>query len=128
MRNNLLQIRLRTRPHGLYNHFRAEERYPNARSGPWYTGERVKRLSVFAGMFAALLAAWPVAAQQGPPDRRAERSGRPEARPMPQPQRAVRVEHPRPDEMTPEERRQLRRDIYDHGRDVYRDRRQKDRR
>jgi len=38
------------------------------------------------------------------------------------------MERPRPDDMTPEERRQLRRDIYDHGREVYRERRQPDRR
>ncbi len=81
-----------------------------------------------AGVFAMLLASWPAAAQQGPPDRRAERPGPPEGRPMPQPRRTGSMERPRPDEMSPEARRQLRRDIYDHGRDVYRDRRQKDRR
>ncbi len=81
-----------------------------------------------AGVIAALLASWPGAAQQGPPGRRAGRARPAELRPMPQPQRAARLERSRSDEMTPEERQQLRRDIYDHGRDVYRDRRQKDRR
>jgi hypothetical protein len=40
------------------------------------------------------------------------------------PGRGWRGEHPRPPgwDLTPEERRQLRQDIYRHGRDVYRDR------
>ncbi len=89
----------------------------------------MKTILAVAGVFAALLTTWPAIAQQVPQDRRAARSGPPEERPMPPPARRVgSMEHPRPDEMTPEERRQLRRDIYDHGRDVYRDRRQKDRR
>ena len=88
----------------------------------------MKRILAVAGVLAALLASWPAVAQQVPPDRRADRPGPPEERPMPPPRRVGSLERPRPDEMTPEERRQLRRDIYDHGREVYRDRRQPDKR
>jgi len=88
----------------------------------------VRTILAVAGVLAVLSAAWPVAAQQVPPDRRAERAGPPQGKPMPQPRHAGSLEGMRSDEMSPDERRQLRRDIYDHGRDVYRDRRQKDRR
>ena len=89
----------------------------------------MKTILAVAGILAALSGTWPAVAQQGPPpDRRAARSGPPEERLMPPARRVGSMERPRPDEMTPEERQQLRRDIYDHGREVYRDRRRPDRR
>jgi len=93
----------------------------------------MKRILVTAGLAAALAAAWPSAAQQGaPPGRRAP--DRPQQQPMPMrplpPQQREfpqqfpgrEANDPRRAGMTPDERRQLRRDITDHGRDVYRDR------
>ena len=88
----------------------------------------MKTILAVAGILAALLGTWPAVAQQDPPDRRAARSGPAEERPMPPARRVGSMERPRPDQMTPEERQQLRRDIYDHGREVYRDRHRPDRR
>jgi hypothetical protein len=92
------------------------------------------RIGIMIGLAAALAAAWPSHAQQGPPPgRRAmeRQQPMPPMRPMP-PQRESparpadfrdRDMEPRRQSMTPDERRQLRRDITDHGREVYRDRR-----
>ena len=92
----------------------------------------MKRILVTAGLAAALAAAWPSAGQQGPPPgrRAADRPQQPmPMRPLPPPQREFpqqfpgrEANDPRRAGMTPDERRQLRRDITDHGRDVYRDR------
>ena len=92
----------------------------------------MKRILVTAGLAAALAAAWPSAAQQGPPPgrRAADRPQQPmPMRPLPPPQREFpqqfpgrEAQDPRRAGMTPDERQQLRRDITDHGRDVYRDR------
>jgi len=90
----------------------------------------MKRILVTAGLAGALAAAWPSAAQQGPPPgrRAAERPQQPmpmrPAPPPPQPQQfpGREAQDPRRAGMTPDERQQLRRDITDHGRDVYRDR------
>jgi len=94
----------------------------------------MKRLVIMAGIAALLAGAWPSHAQpQGPGGgRRMD----PPARPMPpmppqrdqQPMRDPRGDRDAHDprrgqHLSPEERRQLRRDIGDHGRDVYRDRR-----
>lgn len=85
----------------------------------------MKALSAIAGMIVMLLASWPAAAEQGTPVRRAERAApAPHGRPMPPPQREGPHAQPAQDRMTPEERQQLRRDIRQHGRDVYRERRQ----
>jgi hypothetical protein len=91
----------------------------------------VKRTLAIAGMLVALLAAWPAVSQQGPQGpqgphgpygRRGERMGPPPGRPMP-PARELGPTGPpgRPpmERMTPEDRRQLRQDIHQHGRDVY---------
>ena len=83
------------------------------------------RLLTTAGVAFALLAAfWPAAAQAQPGPhggRRFERQGPPPQRP-PVPQREWRQAGDGPPQrgMSPEERRNLRRDIYEHGRQVYR--------
>jgi hypothetical protein len=91
----------------------------------------MKRLLIMASIATLLTAASPGHAQQPPPGggRRME----PPMRPMPPPQRDQTpardfrgdrdAQDPRRGQLSPEERRQLRRDIGDHGRDVYRDRR-----
>ena len=84
----------------------------------------MKRMMVIAGLAAALVAAWPAFAQTGPQGRRAM-DRPPPAQPM-QPSRPGDLrerdkETPRRATMTPDERRDLRRDIRDHGREVYRD-------
>ena len=96
----------------------------------------MKRVFVMVGMFAALLAAWSAAAQSGPPGpqgRRGERMGPPPGRPMPPAREAGQAGPPgRPpmermsERMTAEDRRQLRQDIHQHGRDVYRGRREEE--
>jgi hypothetical protein len=90
----------------------------------------VKELLAIASMIVVLLASWPAGAQQGTPVERAERSGPPpQGRPMPMPMAPLQGAPARApqDRMTPEERQQLRRDIHQHGRDVYRQRRQQGR-
>ena len=92
----------------------------------------MKRLVIMAGIAALLAVAWPSHAQpQGPGGgRRMDQPMRPMPQ-MPPPQREPtrdfrgdRDGHDsRRGQLSPEERRQLRRDIGDHGRDVYRDRR-----
>ena len=88
----------------------------------------MKRLVIMVGIAALLAGASPSHAQpQGPGGGR--RMDQP-MRPMPPPQRDQMppardfrdAQDPRRGQMSPEERRQLRRDIGDHGRDVYRDR------
>ena len=84
----------------------------------------MKALLAIAGMIVMLLTTWPAAAQQGSPVERAERAGPPpQGRPMPPLQREGSRAQPAQDRMTPEERQQLRRDIRQHGREVYRERR-----
>ena len=86
------------------------------------------------GISAALLAAWPAFSQQGPQGphgRRGERmgptAGQPQGRPLPPAREAGQVGPPgRPERMTPEDRRQLRQDIHQHGREVYRGRREEE--
>jgi len=94
----------------------------------------VKRTLAIVGMLVALLAAWPAVSQQGPQGpygRRGERMGPPPGRPM-QPARELGPAGPpgRPpmERMTPEDRRQLRQDIHQYGRDVYRGRREQEKR
>ncbi|MGC2520157.1 MAG: hypothetical protein WA373_13760 [Burkholderiales bacterium] len=77
--------------------------------------------------FLVLMASLPVTAQQVQGDRRVGRAA--PVGPMPaQHQAPAREanrqnrEAPRDGRMTPEERQQLRRDVHDHGREIYRDR------
>jgi len=84
----------------------------------------MKRIMAIAGLAAALAAAWPAFAQTGPQGRRAT-DRPPPTQPMP-PARPTDLrerdkETPRRATMTPDERRDLRQDIRDHGREVYRD-------
>lgn len=85
----------------------------------------MKHFATLAGVLLALVASLPAQAQPGDGQRRFERF---------QQQREMRREEfqrrqferdgqeGRPGRLTPEERQQLRRDIREHGRDVYRDR------
>jgi len=88
----------------------------------------VKRLFNTGFAFLLLAAAWPAAAQQPERQRgraealREEMHARPPARTAEWPSRADHGEHG-DGRMTPEERRQLRRDINAHGRELYRERR-----
>jgi hypothetical protein len=90
----------------------------------------MNRLLIIACMATLLAAAWPGHAQQPPPGGGRRGMEQP-MRPMPPqreqtpPQRDFQggPQDPRRGQMSPDERRQLRRDIGDHGRDVYRDRR-----
>lgn len=86
----------------------------------------MRRMAVLATLALLLAAAWPAAAQPGPGPGRGRGMERPlPQRPMgPPPERGWQ----RPDGdgmhrrgMSPEEREQLRRDIGQHGRDIYRD-------
>jgi hypothetical protein len=82
----------------------------------------VKRLIVFGCTVAVLLASFPALAQHGQGGRSAGRAGpgRP-TQPQQVPARDTTV-HNRDARMTPEQRQQLRRDVHDHGREIYRDR------
>jgi len=89
----------------------------------------MRRLLIMASMATLLLSSVPGYAQQGGGNRRG--TDRP-MRQAPPPQREQMpprdfrndrdAQDPRRGQLSPEERRQLRRDIGDHGRDVYRDR------
>ena len=91
----------------------------------------MKRLVIMAGIAALLAGAWPSHAQPQDPGGGRRSMDQP-MRPMPPPQREPMrdsrgerdAQDPRRGQLSPEERRQLRRDIGDHGRDVYRGRRQ----
>lgn len=88
----------------------------------------MRRIGIMLLLATLLAAVWPSHAQQGP-GRRGDR-GEQMRPPQPPPQRDAGRDMrdrnsggpPRPGQLSPEERRQLRRDIYDHGRDIYRDR------
>jgi hypothetical protein len=84
--------------------------------------QQMKRMMIVTGVAAALAVAWPAFAQSGSQGRRA--TERPQ--PAPPPSRPADLrdqgrEPPRRATMTPDERRDLRRDIRDHGREVYGD-------
>jgi len=85
----------------------------------------VKYLVVFFSV-AMLLLAVPAAAQNGPDERRFGQGNslrQPAPQRVPVRERAVENRNAnRSMQMTPEQRQQLRRDIHDHGRDIYRDR------
>lgn len=89
----------------------------------------MKRIVAIVGTLAALLIAWPAVSQQGSQGhqgRRGERMGPPPGRPMPAGREMGPAGPPGRapmERMTPEDRRQLRQDIHQHGRDVYRGRR-----
>ncbi len=84
----------------------------------------VRFLIAFGAVALILLASLPAAAQQGQGNRGLGR-GAP-GRPTPPQQVPARDttnrDANRDARMTPEQRRQLRRDVHDHGRDIYRDR------
>jgi len=86
----------------------------------------VKSFLVVLSSTALFLASLAAMAQHGGGGVRGGRAG--PARPMPPQQAPMRNaglqnQNPQRDpRMTPEERRQLRRDVHDHGRDIYRDR------
>lgn len=89
----------------------------------------MKSLIVLGGIAVMLLASFPSMAQQGQGSRGVGR-GAP-GRPSPPQQVPARDttnrDANRDARMTPEQRRQLRRDVHDHGRDIYRDRAGKNR-
>ena len=84
-------------------------------------------LNIFGGATLLLALSLPAAAQHGQAGARLGRAGpaRPAAPPQQIPARGTGMQiQPvqRDARMTPEERRQLRQDVHDHGRDIYRDR------
>jgi hypothetical protein len=84
----------------------------------------VKRLFGLGGIFLMLLAAQAALAQNGPERGRFAPA---QARPAPKPAPAQQIsaqspEGPRGGRLTSEERQQLRRDVNNHGREIYRDR------
>ena len=83
---------------------------------------RVKRLIVFGSIVVVLLASFPAMAQEGQSSRDIGR-GAP-GRPTPPQQVPARdgTWRNRDARMTPEQRRQLRRDVHEHGRNIYRER------
>jgi hypothetical protein len=84
----------------------------------------MKRLLLIAGLAAALAATWPAFAQDNSQGRRASPAPAPPAAPPPGRPADLRERDRAPPSrttMTPDERRDLRRDIRDHGREVYRD-------
>ena len=78
-------------------------------------------LIALGGVALILLASLPAAAQQQAQGDRGAGRGAP-GRPTPPQQVPARDTTNRDARMTPEQRRQLRRDVHDHGRDIYRDR------
>ena len=87
--------------------------------------ERIERFLIAVGAVALILfASLPAEAQQGQGNRGLGRGapGRPTP-PQQVPARDVGGQNANRDaRMTPEQRRQLRRDVHDHGRDIYRER------
>jgi hypothetical protein len=85
----------------------------------------VRFLIALGGVALILLASLPAAAQQQAQGGRGVERGAP-GRPTPPQQVPARDttnrDANRDARMTPEQRRQLRRDVHDHGRDIYRDR------
>jgi len=80
----------------------------------------VRFLIALGGVALILLASLPAAAQHSQGNRGLGR-GAP-GRPTPPQQVPARDTTNRDARMTPEQRRQLRRDVHDHGRDIYRER------
>lgn len=83
----------------------------------------MKRLTVLAGVLLALAAGLPAQAQPGDGRHRFERQQQREFRreEVQRRQQERDEREGRQGRLTPEERQQLRRDIREHGRDVYRD-------
>ena len=96
------------------------------RTGAGEAENKVKSLMVFGSIVLVMLASFPAMAQHGQGARGIGR-GAP-GRPTPPQQVPARDatwqnrDANRDARMTPEQRRQLRRDVHDHGRDIYRDR------
>ena len=99
-------------------------------SGPDSVQAAMKRFLALAGMFLLLVVSVPVLAQPGEGQRRFERfeqqrAWRQEALQRQREQRREEFQHRREEgrvRLTPEEREQLRRDIREHGRELYRER------
>lgn len=89
----------------------------------------MRRLAFLAGVFLVLMSSLPAQAQpgwRGPPlrdERPQQREFRPDEDLQQRRRERLAKERDRHGSLTPEERQQLRRDIREHGRDVYRDRR-----
>jgi Spy/CpxP family protein refolding chaperone len=87
---------------------------------------RVKSLIVFGSIVVVLLASFPAMAQHAQGSRGAAPGAPGHPKPPQQvPARDVTGQNRgtnRDARMTPEQRQQLRRDVHDHGRDIYRDR------
>jgi len=81
----------------------------------------VRFLIALGGVVLILLASLPAAAKQQAEGARGAGRGAP-GRPTPPQQVPARDTTNRDARMTPEQRRQLRRDVHDHGRDIYRGR------
>jgi len=81
----------------------------------------VRFLSALGAAVLILLGSLPAAAQQDQQGGRGIGRGAP-GRPTPPQQVPARDTTNRDARMTPEQRRQLRRDVHDHGRDIYRER------
>ncbi len=87
------------------------------------SGLRMKRIMIIAGLATAVATAWPAFAQSGPQQGRGA-TERPQPTPPPSRPADMREREMAPSRkatMTPDELRDLRRDIRDHGREVYRD-------
>jgi hypothetical protein len=100
--------------------------YMGRGDGAWSQGGPVSRIAALVLLLAAIAAAGPALAQQGPPPGRpGQRMGPPPGRPMPPAREASFGGRPPAgpaaphDRMTPDERRQLRQDIHQHGQEVY---------
>jgi len=87
--------------------------------------ERIVRIWItLIGVVLAAVVSFPASAQHSPGGGRQAGPGRPTP-PQQVPARDMRWQHRdanRDARMTPEQRRQLRQDVVDHGRDIYRDR------
>jgi len=81
----------------------------------------VRFLIALGAAVLILLTSLPAAAEQGQQGGRGMMRG-PPGRPTPPQQVPARDTANRDARMTPEQRRQLRRDVHDHGRDIYRER------
>ena len=108
------------------NHLHTQFNLAHGRKNVGFHGREgsVRFLIALGGVVLILLASLPAAAQHGQGGRGVGRGapGRPTP-PQQVPARDVAGQNANRDaRMTPEQRRQLRRDVHDHGRDIYRER------
>ncbi|HKO89297.1 MAG TPA: hypothetical protein VJU83_12375 [Burkholderiales bacterium] len=88
----------------------------------------MRRFILLLSMLSALTAAWPAAAERGGREGYGRDGGQRqqqqrEDRYVRKDEYQRRNEDRHREQLSPEQREQLRRDIYDHGREIYRDRR-----